>query len=73
MQCRLISCEFTAIVQLCRQLGINFPHILRIRANFRRIEAGVTVEQLAYLGFRASKGTREVRRRAGSRPFPSHS
>src|SRR5258708_27090118 len=65
----LISYAFGAISRHFGQLGSYFEHILRIAANFRRIEAGVTVEQLAHLGFSASKGTREARRRAGSRHF----
>jgi hypothetical protein len=65
----LFSRAFAAISRHFGQLGINFAHILRIAANFRRIEAGVTVEQLAHWGFSASKGTREARRRAGSRHF----
>jgi len=65
----LVSRAFGAISRHFGQLGSYFEHILRIAANFRRIEAGVTVEQLAHLGFSASKGTREARRRAGSRHF----
>jgi hypothetical protein len=65
----LVSRAFAAISRHFGQLGSYFEHILRIAANFRRIEAGVTVEQLAHLGFSASKGTRQARRRAGSRHF----
>src|SRR5258708_19946161 len=64
---RRLGREFVAISQHSGQLGVQFGDILRIRTNFRRIEAGVTVEQLAHWGFGASKGTRETRRRAGSR------
>src|SRR5258708_6388370 len=64
---RRLSREFVAISQHSGQLGVQFGDILRIRTNFRRIEAGVTVEQLAHWGFGASKGTRQARRRAGSR------
>jgi hypothetical protein len=69
MEFRLISCAFAVILQHCRQLGINFPHILRIATISRKIEAGVTVEQLAHWGSRASKGTCESRHGASSRHF----
>jgi hypothetical protein len=64
---RRLSREFVAISQHSGQLGVQFGDILRIRTNFRRIVAGVTVEQLAHWGFGASKGTCQARRRAGSR------